>query len=167
MVANNGSDGPINDLGKKVQHRIVFGPMGGSGNESEATMDLKFDALLTRALQDWPSEIDLSQLEQSASESSRYAIKGLYDKADEIEERYYGTVEEIILRNLHGGIADVLHAVGAYVTRARLADLRPEAIRVKFERHLRGCMEGPDPTFPPEDIRVGKQYFTANQSSET
>ncbi|NOU10516.1 MAG: hypothetical protein HOO98_10920 [Nitrospira sp.] len=130
-------------------------------------MDLKFDALLARALRDWPSEIDLSQLEQSTPESSRYAIKGLYDKTDEIEERYYGIAEEIILRNLHGGIADVLHAAGAYVTRVRLADLRPEAIRVKFEMHLRGCMEGPDPTFPPEDIKVGEQYFSVNQSLKT
>lgn len=130
-------------------------------------MDLKFDALLARALRDWPSEIDLSQLEQSTPESSRYAIKGLYDKTDKIEERYYGIAEEIILRNLHGGIADVLHAAGAYVTRVRLADLRPEAIRVKFEMHLRGCMEGPDPTFPPEDIKDGEQYFSVNQSLKT
>lgn len=130
-------------------------------------MDLKFDALLARALQDWPPEVDLSQLEKCSPESSRYTIKGLYDKTDEIEERYFGTADEIILRNLHGGIYNVLHSIGAYVTRVRLADLRPETIRSKFEKHLRDCMEGPDPTFPPEDIRVGEQYFAANQSSET
>lgn len=137
-----------------------------SGNDGETEMDLKFDALLARALRDWPSEIDLSQIERSGPELSRYTIKGLYDKTDEIEERYYGTAEEIILRNLHGGIADVLHAAGPYVTRLRLADLRPEAVRVKFERHLRGCMEGPDPTFPPQDIKVGERYFAVNQSDK-
>jgi hypothetical protein len=141
--------------------------MGVAENEGETEMDLRFDALLAQALREWPSEIDLSQLGKISPESSRYTIKGLYDKTDEIEERYYGTAEEIILRNLHGGIADVLHAVGAYVTCARLADLRPEVIRIKFEMHLRGCMEGPDPTFPPEDITVGEQYFSVNQPLKT
>ncbi|UVT15736.1 MAG: hypothetical protein H8K04_18355 [Nitrospira sp.] len=126
-------------------------------------MDLKFDTLLARALQDWPPEVDLSQLEKGSPESSRYTIKGLYDKEGEIDERYFGTAEEIIMRNLHSGIYTVLHSIGPYVTHVRLADLRPEAIRVKFEKHLRDCMEGPDPTFPPEDIRLGEQYFSANQ----
>jgi len=130
-------------------------------------MDLRFDVLLARALQDWPDEIDLSQIEKSSPESSLYSIKDLYEKTDEIEERYYGTAEEIILRNLHGGISGVLHSIGPYVIRVRLADLRPEAIRVKFEKHLRDCMEGPDPTFPPEDIKVGEQYFAVNQSLKT
>lgn len=127
-------------------------------------MDLKFDALLAQALRDWPSEIDLSKLEKGSPESLRYTIEGLGERADKIEERYYGAAEEIIFRNLHGGIANVLHTVGAYVTRVRLTDLRPEAIRVKFEMHLRDCMEGPDPTFLPEDIKVGEQYFSVNQS---
>jgi hypothetical protein len=141
--------------------------MGVSENEGETDVDLRFDALLAQALREWPSEIDLSQLEKISPESSRYTIKGLYDKTDEIEKRYYGTAEEIIFRNLHGGIAFVIHEAGAYVTRVRLVDLRPEAIRAKFERHLRDCMEGPDPTFPPEDIKVGEQYFSVNQSLKT
>ncbi len=130
-------------------------------------MNLKFDALLARALQDWPSEIDLSQLEIYDPQSARYAIKGLYEREEEIDKRYFGTAEEILMRNLHSGIYTVLHSIGAYVTNVRLADLRPDTIRVKFEKHLRDCMDGPDPTFPPEDIQVGEQYFAANQSSKT
>lgn len=125
-------------------------------------MDLKFEDLLDRALRDWPSEVDLSSLQRSSPEATRYIIEGLYDMTGTIEERYYGAGDEILLRNLHGGIYSVLHDAAAYVTRVRLTDLRPEAIRISFERLLRGCMEGPDPTFPPADIEVGKGYFATN-----
>lgn len=125
-------------------------------------MDLKFEILLARALKDWPSEVDLSILEKSGSDETRYTIKGLSDMENTIDERYYGAGDEILLRNLHSAIYTVLHKVAAHVTHVRLADLRLEAVRVSFEKFLRGCMEGPDPTFPPADIQVGEQYFAAN-----
>lgn len=125
-------------------------------------MDLNFSILLTRALLDWPKEIDLAALTRSSPDTTRYSIEGLYGMAEKVDERYYDTPEEIILRNMHGAIYEVLHAAGAYVTHVRISDLRSEAIRTSFERHLRECMSRPALEYTAEDIELGGKYFSVN-----
>ena len=48
-------------------------------------MDLKFSTLLTRALSEWPSEVDLTSLKKSSPGATRYSIEGLYDMGEKIE----------------------------------------------------------------------------------
>lgn len=125
-------------------------------------MSLEFSNLFSRAISEWPAEIDLRSLSTSKSGSDRYSVDGLYDVADERESRYIGSSEETIMRNLHTALYEVLHGVAAYVIRIKLSDLRAEAVRVRLERRLREYLAAPDDC-SPQDIELGKRYFAENR----
>lgn len=125
-------------------------------------MTLNFNDLLNRAFLDWPSKINLSDLVKSGSESTRYSIKGLYEISEDVAARYIGTPEEVILRNLHDAIYEVLHGVSAYVTRIEMSELRREAIRSRFEARLHDGIKIPELNCSPEDIQLIKDYFSEN-----
>ena len=72
------------------------------------------------------------------------------------------TPEEVIMRNLHDAIYEVLHGVAAYTTRVKMSELRPEAIRIRFERRLQKGMEMPEIGYSSEDIELVKKYFSEN-----
>ena len=67
------------------------------------------------------------------------------------------------MRNLHDAIYEVLHGVAAYTTRIKMSELRPEAIRIRFERHLQKGIEMPEIGYSPEDIELVKKYFSTNE----
>jgi hypothetical protein len=125
-------------------------------------MPLNFDSLLAKACLDYPEEIDLNFLLQPGENANRYTIKGLGLVCDDIADRYIGTPDEIIFRNLHSAIYSVLHGVGAFVTGVKLSTLRPEAIRIRFEKHLRHAMNMPDLGYSLADIELAKKYFDIN-----
>jgi hypothetical protein len=131
------------------------------------TVSLKFNVLLRRALLEWPEVADLSVLVRHDPLSDRYSVKGLYDLSDAREAHYIGSTEEIIMRNLHNSIFGVLHEAALCVSRIRPADLREAAIRVRFEKHLKNCMEMPELRFLPADIELGKRYFAENEGGGT
>lgn len=68
-----------------------------------------------------------------------------------------------MLRNLHDAIYEVLHGVAAYTTRIKISELRPEAIRIRFERRLQNGLEMPEIGYSPEDIELVKKYFYENE----
>jgi hypothetical protein len=125
-------------------------------------MSLRFNDLLVRALLEWPTEIDLRILSRSDPASKRYLIDGLYDISDALEARYIGSAEEMIMRNLHWVIYEVLHEVAANVTRVKTSDLRSDAIRSGFEKNLMDCMKMSELGASPQDIELGKRYFAEN-----
>ncbi|MFM0313726.1 hypothetical protein PQR36_02495 [Paraburkholderia nemoris] len=125
-------------------------------------MSLKFGDLLARALQEWPAEIDLKHLVRSSPTSTGYTVRGLAEISDAIEAQHIGVVDEIIMRNLHCVIYEVVHAAAAYVIRIKVSELRPETVRQKLDRNVRDCMEMPDLGYPPDAIALGKRYFTEN-----
>ena len=125
-------------------------------------MSLNFNDLLSKAFFDWPDEVDLNPLLMGGN--GRYSIKGLGQMSDAISERYICTSEEIMLRNLHDAIYEVLHGVAAYTTRVKMSELRAEAIRIRFERRLRNAMEMSELGYSPEDIERARQYFSENQA---
>jgi hypothetical protein len=129
-------------------------------------MSFKFEDLLSRALAEWPAEIDVHSLRRSKPESGLYSIRGLYDMADVRESRYIGSPEETIMRNLHTALYEVLHGAAAYVTRIRLSELRPEAVRVRLERRIREYLDAPEDC-RPQDIELGKRYFAENEGGGT
>lgn len=126
-------------------------------------MTFNFSDLLAKALLDWPDEIDLSPLMRSGNDPMRYSIQGLGQMSDSITERYIGTSEEVMLRNLHEAIYEVLHGAAAYTTRIRMSELRSEAIRSKFEKRLQNAMQIPELDYNPEDIQLIQKYFERNQ----
>jgi hypothetical protein len=137
--------------------------MGVSGNrEQRESMSVKFNDLLARALAEWPSEIDINPMLRSDPISNRYSVGGLGEMADAIGDRYIGSEEEIFMRNLHWVIFEVLRSVAPNVTRIKLRDLSPDAVRNGFERNLKRCMEVPDLGYPPTAIELGKRYFAEN-----
>ncbi|WP_157221517.1 hypothetical protein [Herbaspirillum sp. YR522] len=124
-------------------------------------MTLKFNDLLVKAFLDWPQEIDLNPLVKGGDE--RYSIKGLGQMSDAISKGYIGTSEEVMLRNLHDAIYEVLHGVAAYTTRIKISELRPEAIRIRFERRLQNALKMPELGYLSEDIKLVKRYFSTNE----
>ncbi|MGF6770378.1 hypothetical protein P3T18_002857 [Paraburkholderia sp. GAS199] len=124
-------------------------------------MPVKFSELFSRAISEWPVEIDLRSLSPSVSGSGRYSIEGLYDMADELEGRYIGSPEETIMRNLHTALYEVLLGVAAYVVRIKLVDLRAEEVQLRLERRLREYLAAPEDC-RPQDIELCERYFAEN-----
>lgn len=141
----------------------MFGRMAEFENKA-IRMLLNFRDLLAKAYLDLPEEVDLSSLVQRSG--NRYSVKGLYDLSDDAASQYIGTPEEVILRNLHDAIYAVLHDAAAYITRVRISELRPEAIRLRFERHLHNGIKIPELNYRPEDIELVKKYFHVNETTQ-
>ena len=125
-------------------------------------MQYKFDRLLEHALNEWPSVIDLSEILTDGGDLTRYQVKGLALTSDEIAEHYIGDAEEIIFRNLHSAIHDVLHGSATFVTRVIMSNLRPGNIRTRFEVRLKSATEILDLGYSFEDIELARRYFAEN-----
>jgi hypothetical protein len=125
-------------------------------------MSLKFSDLLARALLEWPAEIELKSLRMYDYDASRYTVEGLAEISDEIEANHIGTVDEIIMRNLHYVIYGVIYAAAAYTTRIRVSELRPLEIQNGLERKMKRCMEDSRLGYTLKDIELAKRYFAEN-----
>lgn len=99
-------------------------------------IQLKFDELFRQALMDWPEALDLSVLEYATEDLSRYCVKGLGAKSEEMEEKYIGTALEVIFCDLHLSIYTVVLAAAKNVMEIQMSLVRPEAVRLVFERRL-------------------------------
>jgi hypothetical protein len=129
----------------------------------EIEMSLKFSDLLAKALSEWPTEIRLDPLRTYGPDSAGYTVIGLAEISDAIEAQHIGKADEIIMRNMHCVIYEVVHSVAAYVTRIKMSELRPAAVQEKLDRNVRDCMEMPDLGYPPTAIELGKRYFAENR----
>jgi hypothetical protein len=125
-------------------------------------MTLKFSDLLAKALLEWPTEIRLEPLRTYGSDSTRYTVDGLAEISDAIEAQHIGVADEIIMRNLHCVIYEVIHGAAAYTTRVKTCELRSTAIQSRLERNIKRCMDIPDLGYSLEDIELGKRYFAEN-----
>jgi hypothetical protein len=127
-------------------------------------MQLDFENLLRQALTDWPAELDLSSLERSAPDLSRYALKGIGMLSDEIEIKYIGTEIEVLARTLHYSIYEVIHATAKNVLGLQLSAIRPQAVRLIFEKRLRADAISKDLNWQPEDYALVESYFAQNSN---
>lgn len=128
-------------------------------------IQLDFESLFKQALTEWPKELDLSELQQAAPELSRYAVKGLGIISDEIEEQYIGQNAEVIMRTLHSAMYAVIHATAKTVLKVELSSIRPEAVRLIFEKKLKAAAAASDLNWSAEDYALVESYFTQNSSS--
>lgn len=125
-------------------------------------MQLDFGHLFKEALKDWPAEIDVIELAVNKGNPIRYSIEGLYELYDDIASKYIGTSEEVMLRNLHDAIYEVLHTASAYITHIKMTELRPQPIRLVFERRITSVLEEKDLGWQIDDIDKVKLYFAQN-----
>jgi hypothetical protein len=125
-------------------------------------MQLDFETLFKQALEDWPEQLDLSVLERPASDLSRYAVKGLGLLSHEIEEKHIGTSAEVITRTLQGALYSVIHATAKTVLKLELSSLRPQAVRLRFERQLKKAAASSSLNWEPEDYALAEAYFAQN-----
>ena len=127
-------------------------------------MQLKFDDLFKRGREDWPAELDLSVLQQIEADLSRYTVKGLGQISDEISERYINDLDEIIMRNLHDAFFEVIHSSAKNILKLDSASIRPEAVRIIFERRLRSAVASKSLGWLPNEISLVESYFSQNNS---
>lgn len=130
-------------------------------------MQLDFESLFQQALTDWPEELDLSILQYAELNLSGYAVKGLGILAEDIEDTYIGTATEAITRTLHYAIHEVIHATAKTVLKLYLPLIRPEAVRLVFERRLKEAATATDLNWRPEDYALAEAYFSQNPPTET
>ncbi len=123
---------------------------------------LNFDYLFKQAISVWPNELDLSRLQSTTPEFANYTVKGLGMILDEIEELYIGKENEIIWRDLHCAIYEVLHAVAKFVLEFKVSAIRPESVRFIFERRLKTAASSQDLGWCPEDYEAVESYFSQN-----
>jgi len=128
-------------------------------------MQLDFENLFAQALTDWPAEIDLSVLERSAPDLSRYAVKGFGALSDEIENKYIGTKAEALIRTLHYAISEVIHAAAKSILKLETSAIRPQAVRLIFEKRLKDAAAASDLNWQPEDHALADAYFAQNASA--
>lgn len=125
-------------------------------------MQLDFESLFKQALADWPGELDLRALERAAPDLSRYGVKGLGSLSDGIAEKYIGTDTEVITRTLHGAIYSVIYATAKTVLKLELSAIRPEAVRLVFEKQLKETAAATDLNWRPQDFALAEDYFAQN-----
>ena len=125
-------------------------------------MHYKFENLLKIALKDWPVDIDLSEIQYSNNDPSTYTINGLGIMSDLISEKYIGSPEEVIFRNLHQSIYAVLHAAAPNILTIKTSNIRDASVRSRFEKHLKMGMENSEIGYSREDILVCSKYFHEN-----
>lgn len=129
-------------------------------------MQLDFDNLFKRALAAWPEVLDLSVLEYANPDLSSYSVRGLGRLSDEIEDKYIGTNTEIITRTLEDAIYIVIHDTAKTVLKLELSSIRPEAVRLVFEKRLKEAAAAKDLNWRPEDYALAEAYFAQNPSTE-
>lgn len=127
---------------------------------------LIFDGLYNSALKDWPYIIDLSELQQALPDLSRYSVKGLGLLSDDIEEKYIGKENEIIWRGLNSAIFEVIHTIAKTVVKVEKNTIRPEAVRLIFEKRLKQSAESNSLNWLPEDYALVVSYFSQNSSQK-
>jgi hypothetical protein len=128
-------------------------------------MQLDFENLFKQALTEWPDELDLSVLERSASDLSRYAVKGFGVLSDEIESKYIGTKTEAITRTLHYAISEVIHTAAKTILKVEPSAIRPQAVRLIFEKRLKEAAVASDLNWRSEDYALAEAYFAQNASA--
>lgn len=121
--------------------------------------NLDFYLIYEEALNDWPSEVDLTEIEYSDMSSSRYSVSGLGLLAEEIGENYIGTSKEVLMRNIHDSIFDVIHNVARFCNRLRLRDLRKETVKTIFEDRLKDALNMEDLGWEKVDKDLIRRYF--------
>lgn len=126
------------------------------------SIQLDFDDLYKLALTDWPNVIDLTELQQALPDISRYTVKGLGVLSDDIEEKYIGKENEIIWRELNSAIYEIIHATAKTVINVEKTSIRPEAVRLVFERQLKSSAQSTTLNWQPEDYALVKSYFIQN-----
>lgn len=124
--------------------------------------DLNFESLFNQALKNWPDAIDLSALQYAEPDLSNYAVKGLGVLIEDIENTYIGMDAEAITRTLHYALSDVIHAVAKLVLKLELTSIRPESVRLFFERRLMDAAAASDLNWKPEDYALAEAYFAQN-----
>lgn len=123
---------------------------------------MKFINLFRQALLDWPVEIDLTEIQHATPDLGRYIVKGLSDVSDEIEDKYIGSEMEVLLCNLHTAIYTVVLAAAKYVVSVEMSSIRPEAVRLVFERRLQYERSANDLNWQTEDYDLVDLYFAQN-----
>lgn len=125
-------------------------------------MNFKFENLLGLAFEDWPVDIDLSDIQYSKDDVSKYSIKGLGVMADIISEKYIGSPEEVLFRNLHQSIYSTLHVIAPNALSIRISCIRPASVKIRFEKHLKTGMHNPEIGYSKDDILICERYFNEN-----
>ncbi|MEM5787434.1 MAG: hypothetical protein AAGU11_08960 [Syntrophobacteraceae bacterium] len=116
---------------------------------------LQFAKLFRLAVRDWPHWINLNPIEYY--DSKRYQVVGLYKLSDEIADKYIGSKDEVIMRNLHDAFYIVLRRAAICCTRLRVKDLRESEVRIHFEQRLKKVTEDAD--WGKEDFELIELYF--------
>jgi hypothetical protein len=128
---------------------------------------LNFEELFRQALSEYPEELDLSELQKNALDFSRYTVKGLYSIFEQAEELYIGSDVEIIMRNLHSSIYEVVLAAAKNITKIKSSSIRREIVKLIFENRLRNTAAATDLIWRPEDYALIESYFIENPSLAT
>ena len=160
-VVTNGNVGLIEILGREAKNLPAFGLTGGFANKLMSTQ-LDFTSLFTQALMDWPQELDLSELQHAAPDFSRYTVSGLGNLSAQIEEKYIDVDTEVIFRDLHISIYSVVLAAAKFVLEIKMSSIRPETVRLIFERRLKTAASAPNLNWRSKDYDLVKSYFTQN-----
>ncbi|CAK0752984.1 Immunity protein 63 domain-containing protein [Gammaproteobacteria bacterium] len=123
---------------------------------------LDFENIIKQALTDWPKELDVSELQHASLNLDRYTVNGLGALSDEIEEKYIGKENEVIHRELHNAIYEVIHEAAKCITNIQASSIRSEAVRLVFERRLRKSASSLGLNWQPEDFTLVRSYFEQN-----
>ena len=118
-----------------------------------------FSTLLNKALDDWPKEINFGPLLHQTPGTSLYSVKGLYRLSDEISKPYLGASDEVLMRNIHDAIYEVLHDAAASCIRINLKQLRAETIQRSFESRLEYCLKQKNAGWTNNDKKLISKYF--------
>lgn len=126
-------------------------------------MNYKFENLLKIAIEEWPIGLELAQIQVDSQDPTRYLVRGLGPLSDSISERWIGQEDEVIFRNLHQSIMEVLHQLATYVVYQKVGDLRAGNIRSRFESHLKNAMRIEEIGYSLTDIELCAAYFRDNE----
>lgn len=124
-----------------------------------------FESLFLRALHDWPGEVNFGVLQRHDPLDERYTIEGLYFLCDKIAEPYLGSIDEILMRNLHDAIYIVLHSAAPYCSDIKVSQLRKETVQSHFERMLAPASISKKNGWTDYDRELVKIYFKETQKA--
>lgn len=123
----------------------------------------KFASLYQRAISEWPDVVNLATLKRYSGD--RYAVAGLPDVVERIENTLIGADDEVIVQELHWCINIIIHSLAANLLEVKPSHLRPEAVETLFKKRLRKSAAMPDDLgWTAEDVALAQTYLADDGS---
>ncbi|MGV7207046.1 hypothetical protein ACLB1G_04225 [Oxalobacteraceae bacterium A2-2] len=119
---------------------------------------LSFESLYELSIRHWPASIDTSKLLPGGE--GRYAIAGLGVITNGIEARYLGHPLEVLLREMHMAIYELLHKLARDLTEVRPSAIRGTAVKAIFDKRLRDALQTPELGWNHVDVRLVEEYLS-------